>query len=133
MPFCMFTDPELARVGLSELEAHNHSIPYRLATIPMARVRRTVTLSEKRGFLKALISAENDQILGFTAFGAEGGELMAVVQAAMLGRQSYTLLRDAILAHPTMAEGLTVLFSAVPARATVTRSSQEKEGGKVAA
>jgi pyruvate/2-oxoglutarate dehydrogenase complex dihydrolipoamide dehydrogenase (E3) component len=124
VPFCMFTDPELARVGLSESEAQNQAIPYRLTTIPMAKVRRTITLSETRGFLKALISAESDEILGFTAFGAEAGELMAVVQAAMLAKQPYTLLRDAILAHPTMAEGLTVLFAAVPARSTAIRSRQ---------
>lgn len=124
VPFCIFTDPELARVGLSESEAQNQAIPYRLTTIPMAKVRRTITLSETRGFLKALISAESDEILGFTAFGAEAGELMAVVQAAMLAKQPYTLLRDAILAHPTMAEGLTVLFAAVPARSMAIRSRQ---------
>jgi pyruvate/2-oxoglutarate dehydrogenase complex dihydrolipoamide dehydrogenase (E3) component len=125
VPFCIFTDPELARVGLSESEAQNQAIPYRLTTIPMAKVRRTVTLSETRGFLKALISAENDEILGFTAFGAQAGELMAVVQATMLAKQPYTLLRDAILAHPTMAEGLTVLFAAVPALSIAKRPRQE--------
>ena len=117
VPFCMFTDPELARVGLNELEAQSQAIPYRLAMIPMAKVRRTVTLSETRGFLKALISVENDEIMGFTAFGADAGELMSVVQTTMLAKQPYTLIRDAILAHPTMAEGLTVLFAAVPAQA----------------
>lgn len=115
VPFCIFTDPELARVGLNESEAQTRSIPYRLATIPMAKVRRTATLSETRGFLKALISTASDEILGFTAFGTEAGEVMSVVQTAMLTKQPYTLLRDAILAHPTMAEGLTVLFAAVPA------------------
>lgn len=116
VPFCIFTDPELARVGLNELEAQKQSIPYRLATIPIAKVRRTQTTSETPGFLKVLISTETDEILGFTAFGAEAGEVMSVVQAAMLAKQPYTMLRDAILAHPTMAEGLTVLFAAVPAR-----------------
>lgn len=115
VPFCIFTDPELARVGLNESEAQTRSIPYRLATIRMAKVRRTATLSETRGFLKALISTASDEILGFTAFGTEAGEVMSVVQTAMLTKQPYTLLRDAILAHPTMAEGLTVLFAAVPA------------------
>lgn len=116
VPFCIFTDPELARVGLNESEARKHVIPYRLATIPMAKVRRTATLSETRGFLKALISNESDEILGFTAFGTAAGEVMAVVQTAMLAKLPYTSLRDAILAHPTMAEGLTVLFAAVPDR-----------------
>lgn len=116
VPFCIFTDPELARVGLNEVEARKRAIPYRITSIPMSKIRRTVTISETRGFLKALISAESDEILGFTGFGAEAGEVMAVVQTAMLGKLPYTLLRDAVLAHPTMAEGLTVLFAAVPAR-----------------
>jgi pyruvate/2-oxoglutarate dehydrogenase complex dihydrolipoamide dehydrogenase (E3) component len=126
VPFCLFTDPELARVGLNEVEAQKQAIPYRLATIPMAKVRRTATLSETRGFLKALISEENDEILGFTAFGAEAAELMGVVQTAMLAKQPYTLIRDAILAHPTMAEGLTVLFEAVPARAKALSVQPQK-------
>jgi pyruvate/2-oxoglutarate dehydrogenase complex dihydrolipoamide dehydrogenase (E3) component len=135
VPFCIFTDPELARVGLNELEAQKRAIPYRLTTIPMTKVRRTVTLSETRGFLKALISAENDEILGFTAFGTEAGEMMAVVQTAMLGKLPHTLLRDAILAHPTIAEGLTVLFAAVPARsrARTTQSRQREQEGEAAA
>ncbi len=116
VPFCLFTDPEFARIGLSELEAQQLAIPYRLAKIPMAAVLRTRTLSETRGFLKALVSTESDQILGFTAFGNAAGELMAVVQVAMSAKLPYTALRDAILTHPTMAEGLTVLFAAVPER-----------------
>src|SRR5207244_5126946 len=118
IPFCIFTDPELARVGLNESQAQKQGIPYRLAKIPMAKVRRAHTLSETRGFLKALVSAETDEILGFTAFGTEAGEIMSVVQTAMLAKLPYTSLRDAILAHPTMVEGLTVLFDAVPARST---------------
>jgi pyruvate/2-oxoglutarate dehydrogenase complex dihydrolipoamide dehydrogenase (E3) component len=127
VPFCIFTDPELARVGLNELQAQKRAIPYRLASIPMAKVRRTHTLSETRGFMKALIGAETDEIVGFTAFGTEAGELMSVVQTAMLAKLPYTSLRDAILAHPTMAEGLTVLFSAVPARAKAP-STQSWQG-----
>jgi len=117
IPFCMFTDPELARVGLNESQAKQLAIPYRLAKMPVAAVLRAVTLSETRGFLKALLSAESDEILGFTAIGTQAGELMPVVQTAMLAKLPYTALRDAIFAHPTMAEGLTVLFAAVPARA----------------
>jgi pyruvate/2-oxoglutarate dehydrogenase complex dihydrolipoamide dehydrogenase (E3) component len=127
VPFCIFTDPEFARVGLNESEAQKRAIPYRLATIPMTKVRRTVTISETRGFLKALISDESDEILGFTAFGTEAGEVMSVVQTAMLAKMPYTSLRDAILAHPTMAEGLTVLFAAVPAR-SITRTTPSWHG-----
>ena len=127
VPFCIFTDPELARVGLNESEAQKRAIPYRLATIPMTKVRRAHTLSETTGFLRALISAETDEIMGFTAFGAEAGEVMSVVQTAMLAKLPYTALRDAILAHPTMAEGLTVLFAAVPARSR-TLSTQSRQG-----
>ena len=135
VPFCIFTDPELAQVGLNESEAQRRAIPYRLAKIPMTKVRRAHTLSETRGFIKALIAAETDEILGLTAFGNEAGELMSVVQTAMLGKMPYTSLRDAILAHPTMAEGLNVLFGAVPARlsARTIESVQEKREGEAAA
>ena len=114
VPFCMFTDPELGRVGLNESEAQRDGIAYRVAKTPMAAVLRTRTLSETRGFLKALIAAESDRILGFTALGAQAGELIAVVQTAMLAGVPYTALRDAILTHPTIAEGLTVLFANEP-------------------
>ncbi|HEX4139073.1 MAG TPA: FAD-dependent oxidoreductase [Candidatus Methylacidiphilales bacterium] len=117
VPFCMFTDPEFARIGLSETEAKARGIPYRLAKIPAAAILRTRTLSETRGFLKALVAADSDQILGFTMFGVEAGEVMGTVQVAMLGNLPYTALRDAVLTHPTMQEGLINLFSAVPARA----------------
>jgi pyruvate/2-oxoglutarate dehydrogenase complex dihydrolipoamide dehydrogenase (E3) component len=122
VPFCLFTDPELARVGLNESEARKLAIPYRLARIPMAAVLRTRTLSETRGFMKALISTESEEIIGFTAFGTEAGELMAIVQTAMLAKLPYTALRDAIFTHPTMAEGLTALFAAVPARSSIGAS-----------
>jgi pyruvate/2-oxoglutarate dehydrogenase complex dihydrolipoamide dehydrogenase (E3) component len=107
----LFTDPELARVGLGEREARERAIAYRVTKIPMASVARTHTLSETRGFLKALIEKDGDRILGFTA---EAGEVMTVVQVAMAAGMPYTELRDAILTHPTIAEGLAVLFSAVP-------------------
>jgi pyruvate/2-oxoglutarate dehydrogenase complex dihydrolipoamide dehydrogenase (E3) component len=117
VPFCLFTDPELARVGLSEREAKERGIGFRLAKIPMGSVLRTRTLSETRGFMKALVEADGDRILGFTAFGAEAGEVMAVVQVAMAAGLPYAALRDAIITHPTVAEGLVVLFSSVLARA----------------
>jgi pyruvate/2-oxoglutarate dehydrogenase complex dihydrolipoamide dehydrogenase (E3) component len=110
----MFTDPELGRVGLNESTARRAGVAYRVAKIPMTSVLRTRTLSEPRGFLKALIAADSDRILGFTALGAEAGELIAVVQTAMLTGTPYTTLRDAILTHPTIAEGLTVLFASEP-------------------
>jgi len=116
VPFCMFTDPEFARVGLSETEAKERGIAYRLAKIPMVAVYRARTLTETRGFLKALIDTESDRILGFTALGAEAGEIIAVVQVAMLAGLPYTALREAIFTHPTMVEGLIPLFSAVPGR-----------------
>jgi pyruvate/2-oxoglutarate dehydrogenase complex dihydrolipoamide dehydrogenase (E3) component len=116
VPFCMFTDPELVRVGMNESEAKARGIEYRLVKIPMSSVLRMRTLSELRGFMKMLIDAESDRILGFTAFGTEATELMATVQTAMLGGLPYTLLRDAIYTHPTAAEGLGVLLAAVPAR-----------------
>lgn len=117
VPYVMFTDPELARVGLNETEANRRGIKYRLATMPMAAVLRTRTLSEPRGMIKMLIEAEGDRVLGMTALGAEASELMAVVQTAMLGELPYTLLRDAIFTHPTTAEGLNHLLSDVGSKA----------------
>jgi pyruvate/2-oxoglutarate dehydrogenase complex dihydrolipoamide dehydrogenase (E3) component len=116
VPFCMFTDPELARVGLNEIEAKSRGVSYRVATLPMAAVLRTRTLSEPRGFMKMLIEETSDRIIGFSAFGVEASELMAVVQTAMLGHLPFTVLRDALFTHPTAAEGLTVLLAEVASR-----------------
>jgi pyruvate/2-oxoglutarate dehydrogenase complex dihydrolipoamide dehydrogenase (E3) component len=118
VPFCLFTDPEFARIGLSEKEARQQGISYRLAKVPFTAVLRAQTLSETQGFMKALIDPGSDRILGFTAFGVEAGEIMAVVQVAMLAGLPYTQLRDAIFTHPTMAEGLIMLFNNVPAGQT---------------
>jgi len=117
IPFCMFTDPELARVGLNETEANRRGIAYRLAKLPMTGVPRAVALGETRGFVKMLVDAESDRILGFTALGVEGSEMMAAVQTAMLGGLPYTVLRDAVFTHPTAAEGLVYLLASVPAKA----------------
>lgn len=114
VPFCLFTDPEVARIGLGEKEANKLGIAYRLAKIPMATNLRTRTLSETRGFMKALIDTQSDRILGFTVFGVGGGEIMSTVQVAMLAGMPYTGLRDAIFTHPTLLEGLIPLFSTVP-------------------
>ena len=118
VPFCLFTDPELARIGLSEREAKERGISYRLAKIPMLANLRSRTLSETRGFMKVLIDAQNDRILGFTVFGVGGGEIMSTVQVAMIAGLPYTAMRDAIFTHPTLLEGLIPLFSAVPAAAS---------------
>jgi pyruvate/2-oxoglutarate dehydrogenase complex dihydrolipoamide dehydrogenase (E3) component len=103
-------------VGLSEREAQQRNVTVRVARLPMSGVRRTATTDETQGFMKALVAASDDRILGFTMIGAEAGEVMAVVQTAMLAELPYPKLRDAILAHPTMAEGLGSLFENVPAR-----------------
>jgi pyruvate/2-oxoglutarate dehydrogenase complex dihydrolipoamide dehydrogenase (E3) component len=113
VPFCLFTDPELARIGLNEREAAERGIRYRLAKIPMQAILRARTLSETRGFLKALVDQHSDRILGFTAFGPEAGEMLPVVQLAMAARLPYTAIGDLVLTHPTMGEGLGSLFSSV--------------------
>jgi pyruvate/2-oxoglutarate dehydrogenase complex dihydrolipoamide dehydrogenase (E3) component len=116
VPFCMYTDPEVVRVGRNESEARRDGIEYRLAKMPMAEVLRTTSTSEPRGFLKMLIGASSDEILGFTAFGFEASELLAAVQTAMIGRLPYTSLRDAIFTHPTVSEGLVGLLGRVERR-----------------
>jgi pyruvate/2-oxoglutarate dehydrogenase complex dihydrolipoamide dehydrogenase (E3) component len=116
VPYCMFTDPPLAHVGLSEGEAKRQAVATRVARLPMKAVRRTATTDETQGFMKVLVGASDDRILGFTMIGAEAGEVMTVVQTAMLADLPYPKLRDAVIAHPIMAEGLGPLFSNVPAR-----------------
>jgi pyruvate/2-oxoglutarate dehydrogenase complex dihydrolipoamide dehydrogenase (E3) component len=111
VPYCLFTDPELARIGLSETEAQAQGIAYRLFNAPMETNLRARTLAETRGFLKALVEDGSGRILGFTAFGVGAGEIMASVQIAMIAGLPYTALRDAVLAHPTLVEGLIPLFS----------------------
>jgi len=111
VPYCLFTDPELAHIGLHENDANAKGIPYRLFKVPMEANLRARTLSETRGFVKALVEAESDRILGFTAFAVGAGEILAAVQIAMIAGLPYTALRDAILTHPTLAEGLILLFS----------------------
>ena len=101
-------------MGLSEKQAKARGIAYRLFKAPMAAVMRASTLSETRGFLKALVAIDGDRILGFTAFGVGMGEVLSSVQIAMIGGLPYTALRDAMLTHPTLVEGLIPLFSSVP-------------------
>jgi pyruvate/2-oxoglutarate dehydrogenase complex dihydrolipoamide dehydrogenase (E3) component len=128
IPYCLFTDPELAHVGLTESEASARNVPYRISRMPMSMVLRTHTLSEPRGFIKALIGPD-DRILGFTAFGAEASELMAVAQTAMLGGVPYTVLGNTIWTHPTMAEGLLGLFASPPLAPARSPSSARERAG----
>ena len=117
VPYVMFTDPPLARVGLSEGEAQRKAIPVRVGRLPMSSVLRTEATDETQGFMKVVVSANDDRILGFTMIGSEAGEAMAAIQTAMLAELPYPKLRDAVIAHLTIAEGLGPLFGNVPPRA----------------
>lgn len=114
VPFCLFTDPEFARIGLNEQEAKKGGVAYRMFKVPMEAVMRATTLSETRGFLKALVAIDGDRILGFTGLGVGAAEIMSSVQIAMSAGLPYTALRDTILTHPTLVEGLIPLFSSAP-------------------
>jgi pyruvate/2-oxoglutarate dehydrogenase complex dihydrolipoamide dehydrogenase (E3) component len=116
IPYCMFTDPPLAHVGLSEREAERQAVKARIAKLPMKAVLRAQATGETEGFMKALVAENDDRILGFTMIGAQAGEVMAVVHTAMMANLPYTKLRDADFAHPTMSEGLNFLFSNLAAR-----------------
>jgi pyruvate/2-oxoglutarate dehydrogenase complex dihydrolipoamide dehydrogenase (E3) component len=118
IPYCMFTDPPLAHVGLSERDAERQGVKARIAKLPMSAVLRAKATGQTEGFMKALVGETNDRILGFTMIGAEAGEVMAVVQTAMMADLPYTKLRDADFAHPTFSEGLNFLFSNTPPRQT---------------
>src|SRR4030095_16755434 len=114
VPYCMFTDPPLARVGLSEADAKRQGLDARVASLPMTSVLRAQTTGETQGVMKVLIAGRDDRILGFTMVGPEAGEVVATIQAAMLAELPYSMLRDAVLAEPTIAEGLGPLLSNVP-------------------
>jgi Pyruvate/2-oxoglutarate dehydrogenase complex, dihydrolipoamide dehydrogenase (E3) component, and related enzymes len=111
VPNAVFIDPQLGRVGLTETEAKAKGYRIRIAKMPMAYVARALEVAESRGFMKAIVDADTKQILGCTILGIEGGELMAMLQIAMLGKLPYTVLRDAIFAHPTLAEAWNNLFA----------------------
>jgi pyruvate/2-oxoglutarate dehydrogenase complex dihydrolipoamide dehydrogenase (E3) component len=113
VPYTMFIDPQLGRIGLTEQEARDRGRDVRIATIPMTYVTRAVEMGETRGFMKAVVDSETDQILGCAVLGIEGGEIMAMIQIAMMGNLPYTVLGDAVFAHPTLAESLNTLFSSV--------------------
>jgi pyruvate/2-oxoglutarate dehydrogenase complex dihydrolipoamide dehydrogenase (E3) component len=111
VPYTVFIDPQLGRAGLSEQEAREQGLNVRVAKIPMSYVTRAVEVDEPRGFMKAIVDADTDQILGCAILGVEGGEVAAMLQIAMMGGLPYTVLSDAIFAHPTLAESLNTLFS----------------------
>jgi pyruvate/2-oxoglutarate dehydrogenase complex dihydrolipoamide dehydrogenase (E3) component len=112
LPYTVFTDPQLGRVGLTEREARATGRDVAVATMPMGHVARALEMDEPRGFMKVVVDRASGAILGAAVLGIEGGELMAVVQMAMMGRVPYTALRDAVFAHPTLAESLNNLFAA---------------------
>ena len=114
IPYCLFTDPPLAHIGLSEGDARRQGVAARVAKLPMSAVLRVQAVGEQPGFMKVLVGERDERILGFTMIGPEAGEVMAAVQTAMLAQLPYPKLRDAVLAHLTMAEGLGFLLSNVP-------------------
>jgi pyruvate/2-oxoglutarate dehydrogenase complex dihydrolipoamide dehydrogenase (E3) component len=113
VPYCLFTDPQLGRVGLTESEARAQGREIRVAKLPMTYVARALEVDETRGLIKAVVDAKTNQVLGAAVLGLEGGEIMAVLETAMMGRLPYTALRDATYAHPTLAESLNNLFMAM--------------------
>jgi pyruvate/2-oxoglutarate dehydrogenase complex dihydrolipoamide dehydrogenase (E3) component len=110
VPFTVFLDPQLGRVGMTESEAQKSGRRIRVARMPMTSVARALEIDETRGLIKAIVDAETEEILGTTVLGYEGGEVMAVFQMAMMGHLKYSVLRDAVFAHPTLAESLNNLF-----------------------
>jgi pyruvate/2-oxoglutarate dehydrogenase complex dihydrolipoamide dehydrogenase (E3) component len=110
VPYAVFIDPQLGRVGLSEREARAQGRAIRVAKLPMGAVVRAIETGETRGFMKAVVDADSGQILGAAVLGIEGGEIMSIIQVAMLGKLTYTAMADAIFTHPLLAEGLNSLF-----------------------
>jgi pyruvate/2-oxoglutarate dehydrogenase complex dihydrolipoamide dehydrogenase (E3) component len=113
VPYTVFIDPQLGRVGLTETEARAQGRNIRVARLPMTSVARALEVDETRGFMKAIVDAETKQILGAAILGIEGGEVMAALEIAMMGKLPYTSLRDGVFAHPTLAESLNNLFMAM--------------------
>jgi pyruvate/2-oxoglutarate dehydrogenase complex dihydrolipoamide dehydrogenase (E3) component len=116
VPNCVFIDPQLATVGLNETEAQKRGLDYRVAKLPMTGVARAIEMSETRGFMKAIVDAKTAQILGCTILGIEGGEIMSMLQIAMMGKIPYTAIKEAVFAHPTLAESLNNLFMTLDPR-----------------
>jgi pyruvate/2-oxoglutarate dehydrogenase complex dihydrolipoamide dehydrogenase (E3) component len=116
VPNCMYIDPQLATVGLNETEARKRGLSYRVAKLPMTGVARAIEMGETRGFMKSIVDGKTQQILGCTILGVEGGEIMSMLQIAMMGRIPYPLIKEAIFAHPTLAESLNNLFMTLDSR-----------------
>lgn len=114
VPYVLFTDPQLGRIGLTEIEARKAGLNFQVVKMPMKNVARAIEIDRTRGFLKALVETDSKQILGAAFLGFEGGELMSMIEIAMMGKVLYTTLRDGIFAHPTLAESLNNLFAKVP-------------------
>jgi len=110
-PYCVFIDPQLGRIGLSENQARQQGRKVRIAKLSMTSVARAYETSQTRGFMKALVDPQTDEILGAAVLGAQGGEIMSLMQVAMMGKLKYTVLQSAIFAHPLFAESLNNLFS----------------------
>jgi pyruvate/2-oxoglutarate dehydrogenase complex dihydrolipoamide dehydrogenase (E3) component len=110
VPYCVFTDPQLGRIGLTEKQARQEGIPIKVATLSMDRVARAIETGQTAGFMKALVHAHNDTILGAAVLGAEGGEIMSILQMAMMGGITASQIRDMVFAHPLYAESLNNLF-----------------------
>ncbi len=113
VPYTVFIDPQLGRVGLSETEAREQGRDVKVASMPMSHVARALEVDETRGMLKAVVDAQTDQILGCAVLGIEGGEIASMIQIAMMGKVPYTALRDGVFAHPTLAESLNNLFATI--------------------
>jgi pyruvate/2-oxoglutarate dehydrogenase complex dihydrolipoamide dehydrogenase (E3) component len=111
VPYTLYIDPQLGRIGVTEAEARAQNKNIRVARMPMNYVARALEVDETRGFMKAIVDADTDQILGAAVLGLEGGEIMSMLELAMMGNLPYTKLRDAIFAHPTLAESLNNLFT----------------------
>jgi pyruvate/2-oxoglutarate dehydrogenase complex dihydrolipoamide dehydrogenase (E3) component len=113
VPYCLFTDPQLGRVGISETEAKKQGLNYKVAKLPMAHVARAIETGDTRGFMKAIVDADTKKILGVAILGQEGGEIMSVLQMAMEGGITYDRIRYGIFAHPLYSESLNNLFMAL--------------------
>jgi pyruvate/2-oxoglutarate dehydrogenase complex dihydrolipoamide dehydrogenase (E3) component len=111
VPYTVFLDPQLGRVGLSEREAVKQGRDHRVVKMPMTRVARALEVDESRGVMKALVDPGSGRLLGAAVLGLEGGELMSMLQLAIMGNLRYSDLRDAVFAHPTLAESFNNLFS----------------------
>lgn len=111
VPYTVFIDPQLGRVGLTEKQADEQGCSYEVARLPMQQVARAIETDETRGFMKVLVDPDTEQILGVAILGKEGGEVMSVLQVAMMGALPYTAIRDGTFAHPTLAESLNNLFA----------------------